>query len=81
VGTSDLLSHEVLAIRQAVAGGESEEALATQYGVNQRDIARIALGRTFKHVAGPLRKSLHRGIKQYHVEWRKQLTVAKPSVE
>jgi len=81
VGWTSLTSHDVLAIRQAVARGESEEALARQYGVNQRDIARIALGRTFKNVAGPLRASYHQGIKHYHAEWRRQLTVSKPSAE
>ena len=74
VGWTSLTSHDVLSIRHAVARGESEEALAEQYGVNQRDIARVALGRTFKNVGGPVRASYHRGIKQYHTEWRSGLT-------
>jgi len=81
VGTTSLSSHEVLAIRYAVARGEDEEVLAEQYGVNQRDIARIALGRTFKNVGGPLRASYYLGIKHYHDRWRRQLTVARSSVE
>ncbi|MGV2914654.1 HNH endonuclease [Streptomyces alfalfae] len=45
----------VLSIRQRFASGETTPALAAQFGVSDGCITSIVLGRSWKHVGGPIR--------------------------
>lgn len=74
--SSFLTDDEALAIRHAVKRGESEKELATQYGVAQRAISRVARGDTFQHVGGPRRSPINRSIKEFHSDWLYDLDIA-----
>lgn len=53
---SVLTDAAVLAIREAVAGGATCSSLAATYGVQRREIGRVASGARWPHVGGPLTK-------------------------
>ena len=54
IGLSKLNDEKVLAIRTRAFSGESLAELAKEFGCNDRNVSQIVLGRTWKHVGGPL---------------------------
>lgn len=45
---------EIIAIREAVAGGASQAAVAREFGSTRRTVARIASGEAYPEVGGPI---------------------------
>ena len=50
-----LTTADVLSIRRRTIEGERQHTLAAEYGIGQTAISAIAIGRTWKHVGGPLK--------------------------
>lgn len=55
-----LSDEEVLAIRCARDAGESCQTLAARYSLDPTSISNITIGKTWKHVGGPLQRSVRR---------------------
>lgn len=53
-GGSKLLTEQVLAIRWRFADGDTQPALAAEYGVSPGYISQIVNGRVWAHVGGPI---------------------------
>lgn len=50
VGTSRLTAEQVIAIRAAVAGGESNSSVGRRFGVSHQSVRRAVLRESWKHL-------------------------------
>lgn len=58
--------------------GGDEEEIGAQFGLNKRQVVKIAMGRVRSDVGGRIRGSRFKGIRHYHAEFEQELRSMKP---
>ena len=73
-----LPASDIQHIRLLDALGGNEEEIGAQFGLTKRQVAQIAMGQVRPEAGGRIRPSRHRGIRQYHEDFERDLKSMRP---